>query len=155
MKKNFVFAMLFAVAVVGSSYANDPVKVKSIVKESFQKTFTGAEGVTWEVVSSKQIFHASFVYNNESLNAYFDAEGNLLATGRYVKRESLPMLVNRGLTENYGRYNVIETIEFVANSETSYIVKVGNDKVTMYVQAYNDGSSAILKKEKKNNVTKL
>jgi hypothetical protein len=155
MKKNFVFAMLFAVCIAGSAFANDPVNVKNVVRESFTREFAGAQAVSWEVVSSKEIFHASFTYNNERLNAYFDSEGVLLATGRYVKPESLPMLVSRGIQTDYSSFKVIETIEFITGAETSYIVKLQNEKFSMYVQAYSDGSTSVLKKEKKNSVAKL
>jgi len=149
MKKNFLIALLVAVVFSGSSFANTGKSVNALVKQSFQREFTGAQSVSWEVISDKDIFHASFIYNNERLNAYFDAEGTLLATGRYVKQENLPMLVTKGVTVRYKQYNVLEAIEFVTGSETSYIVKLENEKLSIYIQAFNDGSTTILKKEKK------
>lgn len=149
MKKNFLIALLVAVVFSGSSFANTGKSVNALVKQSFQKEFAGAQSVSWEVISDKDIFHASFIYNNERLNAYFDAEGTLLATGRYVKQENLPMLVTKGITVRYKQYEVVEAIEFVSGSETSYIVKLENEKLSMYIQAYNDGNTTVLKKEKK------
>jgi len=155
MKKNFLIALLVAVVFSGSAFANTGKSVNAVVKQSFQKEFAGAQSVNWEVISNKDIFHASFIYNNERLNAYFDSEGSLLATGRYVKQENLPMLVTKGLGIRYKQYNVLEAIEFVNGYETSYIIKLENEKLSLYVQAYNDGSATVLKKEKKNNLTKL
>lgn len=155
MKKNFVFAFLFALVVSGSAFANDPVGVSSVIKQSFEREFAGAQAVSWEVVAQNSIYHAAFVYNGERLNAYFDSEGSLLATGRYVKQESLPLLAARALQERYGNLNVVETIEFVTGSQTSYIVKLENEKIKMFVQAYGDGSTTVLKKDKKNSVAKL
>jgi len=155
MKKNFLVALLVAVVFSGTSFANTGKSVNALVKQSFQREFAGAQSVSWEVISDKDIFHASFIYNNERLNAYFDAEGTLLATGRYVKQENLPMLVTKGVAVRYKQYNVLEAIEFVTGSETSYIIKLDNEKVSMYIQAHNDGSTTLLKKEKKNNSTKL
>jgi hypothetical protein len=149
MKKNFLFALLVAVVFSGSAFANTGKSVNALVKQSFQKEFAGAQSVSWEVISDKDIFHASFIYNNERLNAYFDAEGTLLATGRYVKQENLPMLVTKGIATRYKQYDVLEAIEFVTGYETSYIVKIENEKLSMYVQAHNDGSTTLLKKEKK------
>jgi hypothetical protein len=59
------------------------------------------------------------------------------------------MLVTKGLAIRYKQYNVLEAIEFVNGYETSYILKLENEKLSLYVQAYNDGSATILKKEKK------
>ena len=149
MKKNFLIALLVAVVFSGSAFAYTGKSVNALVKQSFQREFAGAQSVSWETISDKDIFHASFIYNNERLNAYFDAEGTLLATGRYVKQENLPMLVTRSIATRYKQYNVLESIEFVTGSETSYIIKIENEKLSMYIQAHNDGSSTILKKEKK------
>jgi len=149
MKKNFLIALLVAVVFSGSSFANTGKSVSALVKQSFQREFAGAQSVSWEVISDKDIFHASFIYNNERLNAYFDAEGTLLATGRYLKQENLPMLVTKGVAVRYKQYNVLEAIEFVTGNETSYIIKLDNEKVSMYVQAHNDGTTTLLKKEKK------
>lgn len=149
MKKNFLIALLVAVVFSGSAFANTGKSVNALVKQSFQKEFAGAQSVSWEVISDKDIFHASFIYNNERLNAYFDSEGTLLATGRYVKQENLPMLVSKGITVRYKQYDVLESIEFVTGSETSYIVKLENEKLSLYIQAHSDGTTTVLKKEKK------
>ena len=149
MKKNFLIALLVAVVFSGSSFANTGKSVNALVKQSFQKEFAGAQSVNWEVISDKDIFHASFIYNNERLNAYFDQEGNLLATGRYVKQENLPMLVNKSIDIRYKKFDVLESIEFVTGSETSYIIRLENEKLSLYVQAHSDGSTTLLKKEKK------
>lgn len=155
MKKNFLFALLVAVAFSGSAFAYTGKSVNALVKQSFQKEFAGAQSVSWEIISTKDIYHASFIYNNERLNAYFDSEGTLLATGRYVKQENLPMLVSKGIAIRYKQYNVLESIEFITGQETSYIIKLENEKLSVYVQAFSDGSTTLLKKEKKNNLTKL
>jgi len=155
MKKNSLFAVLIAVVFTGTAFANTGNTVSKAVKESFQKEFAGAQSVSWETLVEKDIYHASFIYNNERLNAYFDGNGSLLATGRYLKAENLPMLITKGISDRFNRYDVVETIEFVTGNETSYIIKVENEKVKLYIQAYIDGSSVVLKKEKKNSVAKL
>lgn len=154
--KKILFAIVFAAVVSGTAVANEKPIVNTLVSQAFEKEFSGAQSVSWETLVSKNIYHASFVYNNESLHAYFDAEGTLLATGRFVKMENLPLLVSKGIMEKYShQYSITETIEFIASSETSYIVKLENEKSKLFIQAFSDGSTSILKKEKKNSVAKL
>lgn len=140
---------LFAVFATGSAFANEEVSVNSAVKQAFQKEFAGAQSVTWDAIASKDLFHASFVYNNERLNAYFNADGQLIATGRFIAPENLPMLVAKGVNARYGKLEMTDVIEMISGNETSYIVKVQNDKVKMYVQAYSDGTTSVIKKERK------
>lgn len=148
MKKIFVHT-LFAVLVTGSVFANPGVSVSNRIQESFQKEFAGAQGVSWESLNSKSIFHASFVYNNERLNAYFNNEGDLIATGRYIKAESLPLLASRAVTNRFPNQVIEEVIEYVAGTETSYIVTLHTAKRTVSAQVYLDGTVTVLKKEKK------
>ncbi len=55
MKKNFLIALLVAVVFSGSSFANTGKSVNALVKQSFQKEFAGAQSVSWEVISDKDI----------------------------------------------------------------------------------------------------
>lgn len=148
MKKIFVHT-LFAVLVTGSVFANTGVSVSNKVQESFTREFAGAQGVRWESLSSKSIFHASFVYNNERLNAYFNNEGELIATGRYIKSESLPLLAGRAISNRFPNQTIEEVIEYVTGTETSYIVTVHNARRAVSAQVYLDGTVTVIKKEKK------
>lgn len=148
MKKVIMYA-LFVVFVSGSAFANNEETVSNVVKQSFLQEFAGAQAVSWESLAAKDLYHASFIYNNERLNAYFNGEGKLIATGRYVKVESLPLLVSKGISSRFTKFSVVDVIELTSGTETSYIVSVENDKQVLYVQAYNDGSTSVIKKEKK------
>lgn len=154
MKKIF-FAILIAAVVNGNAVANIKAIDNPLVAQSFEREFAGAHSVKWEVLDGKEIYHAFFVYNNEPLNAYFNEEGTLLGTGRYLKFENLPMLTAKSIKEKYSQFTVLETIEFGSASGTSYIVKLESEKLKLYIQAYSNGSISVLKKEKKNLDIKL
>lgn len=147
MKKLFVSALL-AIAFTGAAYATGNEGISKQIRMSFEKEFAGAQYVNWESLAEKDIYHATFVLNNERLNAYFNNEGRLLATGRFVKTESLPMLVTKGIMEKYNKHEIVEVIEFVADNETSYIVKLQSKEQQLFVRAFYDGNMAVLKKTK-------
>ncbi len=148
MKKIFV-QTLFAVLLTGSLLANTGVTVNHQVKKSFEKEFAGAQAVTWESLSSRNIFHASFIINNERLNAYFNNEGELIATGRYIKSENLPLLASKAVAARFSKHEITEAIEYIAGNETSYIVKLNGPKNSISAQVFLGGNIAVLKKEKK------
>ncbi len=102
MKKIF-FAILIAAVVNGNAVANIKAIDNPLVAQSFEREFAGAHSVKWEVLDGKEIYHAFFVYNNEPLNAYFNEEGTLLGTGRYLKFENLPMLTAKSIKEKYSQ----------------------------------------------------
>ena len=158
MKKLVVsLAMFLSILTVAVANEGDNTrkKINFRVEEAFKKEFNGATSVKWEVMRKENLYQAHFIYNNERLNAFFDAEGNLIATGRFIAVANLPLLVKKNIYQKYGEFQIQEVIEYVTGSETSYLVSVENEKAKMLIHGYNNGSTYIFKKEKKNSLVKL
>jgi len=147
--KKILVSLTLAATLITSAFASDNIGVSKKIQDAFKKEFKGAEAANWQEVSRNGVYQVSFVFNQQRLNAYYDTEGTLLATGRYVEQKSLPLLVTRRLTEKYNQYEVAEVIEFTTENETSYIVKLNGEKQNLYIQAYTSGGSIVLKKDKK------
>ena len=150
MKKYFVLAVLFVSVCSFSVKAAGGEKVSPIVSESFQREFSGASHVKWEMVKDNAIYEARFIFNNERLNAYFDEDGSLIAVGRFISGANMPLLVSKSLAKKYEGYQVLEVIEYVQGNETSYLVTLENEKNKLIVNAFGSGNSYVFKKEKKN-----
>ena len=147
-----MFASFFGAAIASDGSTKD---VSNRVKASFNKEFAGATSVKWGLIRKENIYQAQFLYNNERLNAYFDSEGNLIATGRFVAVANLPLTLKRNVSEKYNEYSITEVVEYTANNETSYVLVLENERARLVVQGYINGGTSIFKKEKKNSVAKL
>lgn len=145
MKKMFFAALILVAAATQPLMAAGGTDVKREVRLAFEKEFSAAQAVNWESLPGKSIYHATFTINNERLHAYYDADGQLLVTGREVKPESLPLLITRSLGEQYGTYEVSDVVELNNGLETSYVFKVRQSKKDIYVQGYTDGTVTKLK----------
>jgi hypothetical protein len=149
-----MFASLFGAAIASDgSIKNTNVNYR--VEAAFKKEFAGAKSVKWDLLRKENIYQAQFIYNNERLNAYFDTEGNLIATGRFVAVVNLPLMLRKNIYERFKEYTIREVVEYSTNNETSYLVVVENEKAKLVVQGYINGSTTVFKKEKKNSVAKL
>lgn len=148
MKKILSLVVLMAVMAT-ATFASGGAKVNPAIEESFSKTFAGAQYVTWKIMKDENIHHAAFTYQNQRLNAYFDADAKLIATGRHIHTSNLPLLVTRNLDEKFPTGKITDVIEYVQNEETSYLVTIETSKATVVVKANPIGSSYIFKKEKK------
>lgn len=153
--KKLVVSLAMFVAVFGTALASDGSKISYRVEQAFNKEFAGAKSVKWEVIRKADLFQAHFIYNNERLNAFYDAEGNLVATGRYVSAAHLPLLLRKNVYQKFSGYQVKDIIEYVQGDETSYLISVENEKSKLLVHGYSSGSAYIFKKEKKNSLAKL
>lgn len=157
--KKLVVSLVMFVSVFSAAIASDGGKERNKinyrVEAAFQREFSGAKSVKWDMVKNENIYQAQFIYNNERLNAYFDADGNLIATGRFVSAANLPLLIRKNIRQKYDEYKISEVVEYTTGDQTSYLVMVENEKARMLIQGYVNGSLNVFKKEKKNSLAKL
>ena len=158
MKKLVVSFVMF-VSVFSAAIASDGTDKRSKtnyrVEAAFKREFAGARSVKWDEIKKANIFQAQFIYNNERLNAYYDVDGTLIATGRFVAVANLPLLVRKNIYQKYGEYTIRDVVEYTTDNETSFLVMLENDKAKLLVQGYMHGGTQVFKKEKKNSVAKL
>ena len=148
MKKLFV-TVAFAVFVGLTSFAADITKVNQRVLAAFEKEFTTATNVSWEVLKNSEIYHASFVYANEVMEAYFSPEGDMIGAARHITQDRLPLLVGKSLREHFGQYHFKDASEYMSIDNTSYIITLENEKTMLTVRIYNNGNVETMKKTKK------
>jgi hypothetical protein len=149
MKKFFV-VLLTLISVYAHAAAPAGDKVSPQIQASLEKEFNGAQYIVWKAIKKESIFQARFIYNNEQLNAFFDQEGNLLATGRLVAQAALPLTISKALSNRYQQYEFRDATEYTKEGETTYIISLENEKMKLTLQAYSNGSLYVFKKEKKN-----
>ena len=145
MKKFLVTATL-AVAMISGTYASD-VKINSKIESAFRKEFSSAYNPRWESVGGG-IYHAGFFLNGVLMEAYYNADGELLSFARHITRDQLPLIAERSISEKFGTAEVKNIREFVSGSETSYFGTVETDKKAVEVRVFANGTVQILKKLK-------
>ena len=145
MKK---FILIAATAFISlASFANvDPITGK--VLESFRTEFASAKNVQWKSLDDAGLFQATFTYKNTELSAFYDAEGSLVATARYIDKNNLPIMVTKAIQEKYPEHTMKNAIEHIANGTTTYHVTLHGVKSSMIVSASSAGNLSVFKKIK-------
>ena len=135
MKKLFI-AALMAVAVGSSAFALDVNKISFKIKNSFEAQFAGAENVTWSL--RETYTKASFTLAEESVEAFFAADGEIIGYSRKVDFKRLPLNAVQKIKKGYAAYIVKESIEFDQDGEKSYYVSLedGAKKQILQVSLY-------------------
>lgn len=149
MKKLFVSVVLFISVYSSTVSAAISDQVRPYIQAAFQKEFAGAQYVRWELIKGENLYHARFLYQQERVSAFFDIDGNLIATGRFVPADHLPFMAAKGVKAKYSQYNLLDVMEYSYQGEISYLVTLEDAKMRLTVQAYANGTSYIFKKEKK------
>lgn len=126
--KKFLTLGLIAVCFVTSSFAASNEKVTSQAITQFESKFSGATAISWTVTDNFE--KASFTLADEKMDAYYDANGDLMGTSKMMAFDKLPKSALSELTSTYTfpDYQLTDCIEFTdADNNKNYFVSFDND----------------------------
>lgn len=147
--------IIVSTALVVTVFIAGVVKVQAadkepsyIVKEAFAKEFTSIKEVKWDENSNEGLYIANFIFNNESLQAYFSEEGEFLGTTRKVSGNQFPILVTKALDDQYPNAKVISAFEYNNPTGLSYYITVSTKKGTLVLKATGSGDLTVYQRQK-------
>ena len=149
--KKIVVTVAFAAAILGgnSSFAADKKDPGYVVKEAFKREFAQVKNVTWDALSAEDgIYKASFVLNNESVQAYFSAGGEYIGTARTISVNQLPIMVIKELAKKYDTDTVQDVLEYSSGNEVSYYITTATNKGKLMLKATGNGTITVHKRMK-------
>ena len=147
MKKIIATLAVIFSLTTSATYAYEGLSVSTTVLKSFSKEFAGARNASWETLSDG-LYKVTFNYETKDVQAFFDENGSVIATGSTISEEQLPLLVSKSLKPKYEGFNKNEIIEFTMNGETQYLVTVSDGKKAEVLKISNQGDIAVYKKLK-------
>lgn len=163
MKKLFYLAFLMlAVSVKG--FADDKKKdekkeeVSYFAANNFLSKYAAATNVKWTVTRDFQ--KATFVLNGSKMAAFFDINGDYIATTQYVGADKLPAISKSRLNKYYKGYTVEDVVRYdfddqddshlflltgKRNYNTIYFASLKNSAENIVVKITPDGEISFLK----------
>ena len=118
MKKIFVMLVAFLTIGVVVSVAREESNVDPKILSAFQKEFSFAKDVKWEVKG--EFAQVNFSLNDYGFIAWYNSEAKLVGTARNILYMQLPLSVIRSLEKNYANANVSGIVEITRDNETFY-----------------------------------
>lgn len=143
MKKLLILAALF-ISFSSFSYA---IEVNQKILTSFKKDFSTAINVQWKALE-ENVYQAAFSNNGEQFNAYYNEEGELIGSARYISKANMPLLISKSLQEKYGTFLIRTAIEYNNGNETSYFITMVSQYKSVVLQASPSGGLSVVKKFK-------
>ncbi|WP_143309751.1 hypothetical protein [Chitinophaga vietnamensis] len=140
MKKFFLLVvaavMLSASTLFAEAYETT---VSYKIKAAFDESFTGAKDVKWYTEDNKT-FTAKFTISNNKVTAFFDTNGDLLATSRYIQQENLPLQVINSMMKKYPDNNVYCVVEYTSGTNVVYMITLVDDQYWTVLRADTAGN---------------
>lgn len=149
MKKFFISLVLLVTVCINTTNAEDIENISPAIKATIQKEFAGARLLDWKEIGRSNVYRLRFIYENTVVSAFFNKEGTLLATGRFITKAALPLAIRKVVTDKYSRFSINEIAEYAEMDQTTYVVEMENERIKQAVRIYINGDCSIVKKEKK------
>lgn len=143
----FLFVLFAACSTFLSSAKSNPSDISPIVLESFQNTFNNAREVGWSVTS--QFVKASFTFDGQHLNAFYNTSGELLALTRNIAVDALPVMLQGKLKKNMGNSWISGLFEVSNDEGTSYFITLEDADNVVVLQSHNNTEWTTYKKSRK------
>ena len=138
---------MLAVAISSfTAFASDD-NVSSNVLSSFNKEFAGAKDVQWTTTSN--YYKASFVFNDQFVSAFYQLDGELIATSRNISSLELPMSLQTNLKKNYNSYWISDLFEISTNDGTSYYITLDKADSKVVLKSSGNGNWETFRKTSK------
>ncbi|HLZ88153.1 MAG TPA: hypothetical protein VKQ52_12955 [Puia sp.] len=148
--KHLSIAVILCLTVIGNTFAN-PRSGKDELNfagaNNFLEKFPKATNISYKVKG--QFTEVNFIWNGLQLEAFYDRDGNPIATTRSVDQKSLPVNVMLGLKKEYADGVVICAIEYTdLNDGLSYYVTLASPKTTYLLHVSTSGDISVFRKMK-------
>lgn len=152
--KKVIILVAFSLFSLSALRGQSKTEPSSAAAAEFSKLFAGATNVNWDKAGT--LSFAQFHLQKDQIVAYFDADGHLIAQGRKISEEQLPMSLHNDLlavkSERERKSGVLaigNIFEYVGDSGyTQYVTSLENEKESIVVGTFN-GKMTVRSKSKK------
>lgn len=142
MKKIFIAITLMA-ALSTSAFASPKTDAKALKHLTSQ--FKDATNITWKTTDNYT--KATFNWNNQVIEVFYNSDGDNIATGRHITQEALPLNALKVINDEYKDYAVTEAIEMNSiEAGTNYYVSLLKDQHKVILEITPGGSVSVFKK---------
>ena len=147
--KTLSIAVILFLSVIGAANANplDGKDSNFVGSYNFKRQFPQATEIAYKVKG--QFTEVNFVWNAMRLQAFYDLEGNLVATCRPVEINTLPVAAQLTLKDQYPGGIIRDAIEYNdPNDGVTYYVTMISAKNSYLLRVSTGGMISVFKKMK-------
>jgi hypothetical protein len=147
MKKTVIILLFVFTAHLVSAFSGKKEKeVDPAILASFQKEFSFAKNVKWEI--SGGLTKAYFSLNEQGFLALYNEDSELVSVARNILYMQLPLSVIKGLDADYADADLTGITEITKGNETVYLVTAERKGKKFLLKAASTGNITVVKRIK-------
>lgn len=141
MKQKILTGILLLLFIT-ESFAGNKDSIDKYILSAFRSAFSEATNVSWEQVNG--LTKASFNLNGRHLFAYFSEDARMVALGRDITYDQLPVTVaialnNKLRQKKYDKYIIACFFEIVSDNVASYFIVLSSPGHRLVLKADANG----------------
>ncbi len=145
--KKFIMLAVVLTTITISSFANGNSDINRKAISTFNKSFSYAEDVRWEVRNN--LYKVTFKSNGKEMYAYYNADGDQIAITSNIHIEQLPLTLSSELKSNFENSWLTELFEISSNGETAYFATLESATHITILKSEGTTGWSTFKKEKR------
>lgn len=126
MKKKMLVLSTALLMAFGVTFAKDIKPVPESIVKKLTREFKNASNVHWKTTDN--FYKATFVADEESYDAFYSFDGQLIALSRPITANQLPMGLGKEVKEKSATHSVSDLFEIWSERGTEYYVTFHNEK---------------------------
>jgi len=140
-----MIAVAFAATILTTSaFASGEEKKDKAIK-NLKKEFSTAKDIQWRVTDN--FIKASFNWNDQQLEVFYNYDGEMIAKSRHVKPVNLPIDAQRTIAEKYAGYTFDETVEYNGEEgEHNFYASIKKDNTKILLEITPEGYVSVYQK---------
>ena len=120
MKKDIIALVFFMNLFIYSAFAAKFYDVTPQAKESFNTGYPLALYYKWETLDDGHIYDARFIWNNQSLVAYYNKVGEAIGFVRIISIDNLPAKVKKTIIDSYPVSEILDVQQLTIYGKPSF-----------------------------------
>ena len=146
MKKIIVTLFAFLTIGIAATVANEEPAVDPKILSAFQKEFSFAQNVKWQMKG--EFAQVNLSVNDQSFIAWYNSNAELVGTARNILYMQLPLSVIRTLEKDFADASLSGFAEITRDDETFYQLQAERKSKKFLLQISPGGSVMMVKKVK-------
>ena len=144
LSRKGIAVLLAATLVTSSAFAGVEDNKEKAIK-NLREEFASAKDVQWKV--TENYLKASFNWNNQQLEVFYNYEGEMIAKSRHIEPTSLPLDAQQTITRKYPGYRFDETVEYDGIEGDHYFyTSLVKDNTKILLQITTQGDVSVYRK---------
>ena len=142
--KKIMIVAVAATLIATSAFAGgEENKAKAI--SNLKKEFNTAKDIEWKV--TENFIKASFNWNDQQLEVFYNYDGDMIAKSRHINPTSLPIDAQQEISKKYAGYKFDETVEYNGQEGDHYFyTSMIKENKKVLLQITPEGTVSVFKK---------